>query len=145
VRYIFLSVGVLGLLAGWLGLVAKTSATDIQIVDAWVHETAEPRAVLHLRITSAGAKGDRLVRVSTSLAAKTAIFNQLGQKAEDLVIPAGSEWVMGADSPRIELIGLTRPLKAPETFDLLLGFERAGKVNLNVRVETPGAGQRAAR
>lgn len=140
-RYTFLVMGFLGLGAGWLALVAKTSPTEIQIQDAWVHETNGPRAVLHLRISSSGAKGDRLLRVSTALA-EIAIFNQLGQATEELVIPADSEWVMGAGVPRIELIGLTRTLKAPETFPLLLVFERTGKLRLNVRVEVLGGNQR---
>ena len=134
-RYVLLSIGLFGGLIGCPALVAKTSSADIQIKDAWVHETIGSRAVLHLRITSAGAKGDRLVRVSTNLAQKSVIFNQVGQRAESLRIPAGSEWVMGSDIPRIELIGLTRSLQAPETFGVLLVFERTGKVGLNVRVE----------
>ncbi len=140
-RYTLLAVACLGLGAGWLALVAPTSRTVIQIEDAWVHETNGPRAVLNLRITSAGAKGDRLLRVSTGLA-ETVIFNQLGQETEELAIPADAVWVMGADVPRIELIGLTRALKAPETFPLLLVFERTGKVRLEVRVYAPGGSQR---
>ena len=141
-RYFFFSVG---LLAGWLGSVAGAAPTDIQIVDAWVHETAGTQVVLHLTIRNVGVKGDRLVRVATSVAEKTVIFNQSGRQAGDLVIPGGSEWMIGTDVPRIELVGLTRSLKAPELFDLLLGFERAGKVRLTVRVVPAGVNQRAAK
>jgi copper(I)-binding protein len=113
----------------------NTSPTGIHIEDAWVEETNDRRAVLHLKIASTGAIADRLVRGSTELAERVAFFNQLGQASDDILIPADSNWVMGTDAPRIELIGLTQSLKAPGNFAVLLVFERAGKIGHNVRVE----------
>jgi copper(I)-binding protein len=135
VRYGVLVVGLLGLVAGWLRLASGGNSTDMQVMDAWVHETAAPQAVLHLMIVSTGMNSDRLVRVSTELAKRVEIFNQLGQASQDLVIPADSQWVMGTDVPRIELVQLTRSLKAPDTFPILFVFERAGKLYGRVRVE----------
>ena len=137
-RYGVLVVGLLGLVAGWLGLARGVSSTDIQIMDAWVQETTARRAVLHLMIGSNGVGSDRLVRISTELANRVVIFNQVGQASKDLVIPAGSKWVMGTDVPRIELEELTRSLKAPGTFPILFVFERAGKLYSQVRVEVAG-------
>jgi copper(I)-binding protein len=138
-RYGFFVVGLLGLVAGWLVLARGVSSTDIQIVDAWVQETTARQAVLHLMIGSNGVSSDRLVRISTELAKRVMIFNQLGEASKDLVIPADSNWVMGTDVPRIELVELTQSLKAPATFPILFVFERAGKLYSQVRVEVAGA------
>jgi copper(I)-binding protein len=133
VRCVFLSV-LLGLLAAWVGLGPKKSTAHIQIEDAWVHETTEPRAVLHLRIKSTGMRGDQFVRASTELAERVVIINQQGKETIGLGVPAGSTWVMEVDVPRVELVGLTRALKAGDTFGIQLVFERAGKIGHVVRV-----------
>ena len=138
-RYVAL-VLCFGVLAGaWFAATAKISRSDILIEDAWVVETNAGRAVLHLRITSNGSIGDRLVRGSTELAEHVAFFNQLGQASDDIVIPADSNWAMGNGAPRVELLGLVRPLRSPGNFVVLLVFAGAGKVWQNVRVEAhPG-------
>jgi copper(I)-binding protein len=134
-RYAVLVLGLLALVAGWLGLASGESSADIQVIDAWVQESTGPRAAVHLMIASTGMNSDRLVRVSTELATSVVIFDQQGQPTKDLVIPADSKWVMGTDVPRIELVELTRSLKAPSTFPILFVFERAGKLYRQVRVE----------
>jgi copper(I)-binding protein len=135
-RYVLLSA-LLGLLAVWLGLGPKSSAAHIQIEDAWVHETTEPRAVLHLRIKTTGTRGDQFVRASGELAHRIVIIDHQGKETRALSIPADSTWVMEADAPRVELVGLTRALKAGDTFGIQLVFERAGKIQHVVRVNGP--------
>jgi len=145
VRYTLLAIGLLGLLGSWLAIASQTSRPNIEIVDPWVYETTGPTAMLHATITNIGVKGDRLIRASAGLAASVAILNALGQQGDGFMIPADAEFVIGADVPRVELIGLTRSLKARDTFQLLLVFQRAGKARVNVRVEAvPGASPRAA-
>jgi copper(I)-binding protein len=90
---------------------------------------------LDLRIASSGIHSDRLVRISAELAKRVEIFDESGQASKDLVIPADSEWVLGTDAPRIELVQSKRTPKAPATFPILLVFERAGKLYSQVRVE----------
>ena len=70
------------------------------------------------------------------LAERAAFFNKVGDESMHITVPAGSHWVMGAGAPRIELIGLAGPLTPPESFAILLVFERAGKISSNVRIET---------
>ena len=125
----------IGICSSWLGFASGVSSSDIQIIDAWVYESAGPRAVLHLKIASGGMNSDRLVRISTELAKRVEIFNEWGRASKDLVIPADSEWVLGIDAPRIELVQLKRTPKAPATFPILFVFERAGKLYGQVRVE----------
>jgi copper(I)-binding protein len=137
VRCGFAVGGLAAVVATWLGVMAKTSRTDIQIEDAWVQETNGWRAALHLKIVSTGRVADRIVRGSTLLAKRVAFFDQFGQPSKELLIPADSSWVLGDGTPRVELVGLTRPIKSPSSFAVLFVFGTAGKIWHTVRVEPP--------
>jgi len=134
-RYAFAAGGIAAVAAAWLGVMAHSSRTDVQIEDAWVQETSEWRTVLHLKIVSTGRVADRIVRGSTPFAKRVAFIDQFGQPSKELLIPADSHWVLGSGTPRVELIGLTRPVKFPSSFALLLVFNNAGKMWRTVRVE----------
>jgi copper(I)-binding protein len=136
VRYIFASVGLVLLAAAWFGVATTTSDTGIQVEDVWVEETDARRVVLQLKITSTGRVADRIVRVSTDgLAGGVAFFDSFGQPTEEIRIPADSHWILGNGAPRVELVGLTRPLKPHDNFPVMLVFKSAGKFLCNARVE----------
>ena len=134
-RYSLAMGGLAALAVAWLGVLAKTSGTEIQIEDAWVEETNEWRAVLHLKIVSTGRVADRIVRASTLFAKRVAFFDQFDQQSKELLIPADSHWVLGDGAPRVELIGLKQPITSSNSFPVLLVFNTAGKIWRNVRVE----------
>jgi len=134
-RFGFVVWGLAAVIAAWLGVMTNTSRGDIQIEDAWVQETNEWRATLHLKIVSTGKIADRIVRGSTQLAKRVAFVDQFGQPSKELFIPADSNWMIGDSAPRVELVGLTRPIKSPSSFYVLLVFSTAGKIWHNVRVE----------
>lgn len=116
----------------------ETQWENIKIVNPWVHETDGTRAVLHVTIANMAARADRLVRASTPIAARVAIWDQLGNDKSGLTIPGRAEFVIGTIVgyvPRIELIGLTAALRANTSFKLLLVFEQAGKISVDVAVE----------
>jgi copper(I)-binding protein len=134
-RSTLLVAGLLGLLAGWLALGPNSARTHVEIADPWVEEGRGPQAVLHVKITNTGVWGDRLLRISTRRAEKVSILDRQGKEGAGLWVPADSELVIGTGTPRIELIGLTKPLIANEALDLLFVFEQAGKMSVNVAVE----------
>jgi copper(I)-binding protein len=76
------------------------------------------------------------MRASTPIAAKVTIWNEEAKEGRGLRIPVGAEFVIGGDFPRIELIGLTESLRAHTSFKLLLVFEKAGKISVDVVVES---------
>jgi len=124
------------LVAVWFGIASTTNRTGIQVEDVWVEATNARQVVLQLKITSTGMVADRIVRVSTDgLAAGVAFFDAYGQPSEEIRIPADSHWIMGNGAPRVELVGLTRPLKPHDNFLVMLVFRRAGKIVCNARVE----------
>lgn len=130
-RYLIVVVSLIGLISAAPVTVHK----NIKIERPWVHATNGSRAVLHITIANTHGKADRLVRVSTPVAAKVAIFDQVGAEGGGLQIPGRAEFVLGSDFPRIELNELTKTLQASTSFDLLLVFDQAGKVGISVLVE----------
>jgi copper(I)-binding protein len=116
----------------------ETQQKNIRIVSPWVTETSETRAVLHMTIANLAGRTDRLVRAKTPVTAKVAIWDQAGNEGRGLSIPGRAEFVMGTiigNVPRIELIGLTRALHAHSSFKLMLVFEHAGEIIIDVSVE----------
>jgi copper(I)-binding protein len=116
----------------------ETVRKHIRIAKAWVRETSEWRTPLHVTIANTGDRADRLVRVATTVAKRVALSDQEGRETAGLTIPGSAEFIIGAGLPRIELVGLKRRLQPHERFHLLLVFEQAGKVRIDVSVE-PGA------
>lgn len=139
-RYaLLLLLGVLGLLPvpGSRAAADETVQKHIRIVKPWVHETREWRTLLNVTIINTGDRADRLLRVVTRVAKRVEISNPEGKEGAGLTIPGSAEFVMGSSSnaPRIELVGLRKPLHAYERFDLLLVFAQAGEVRVAVLVE----------
>jgi periplasmic copper chaperone A len=56
---------------------------------------------------------------------------------ESLPIPADTTVELNADQPHILLVGLTEPLDGYQYFPLMLTFERAGQMEIDVYVEEP--------
>jgi copper(I)-binding protein len=134
-RYLIILVSLVGLLAA----APETVRNNIKIANPRVQETNGPRAVLHVTIANMEGRADRLVRASTPVAESVAIWDQLGKQGSGLRIPGRAEFVIGSDLPRIELIGLTKSLSADASFHLLLVFEQAGKISVDVLVKSASA------
>jgi periplasmic copper chaperone A len=124
-------VGLVGLVAAAPEVVSK----NITITNAWVHETSGSSAVLHVVIANTDRRADRLVRASTPMASKVAIWNQLGKQSGGFSIPGGADFVIGDGFPRVELLGLSEALRTQSRFRMLLVFEQAGKITIDVAVE----------
>jgi copper(I)-binding protein len=131
-----LALLLLPLPAGSQATTRETIHKHIRIAKAWVRETDEWRTALHVTIANTGDRADRLVRVATSIAKRVVISDQEGREADGLSIPGSAELVIGSGQPRIELVGLKRRLQAQERFILLLVFDQAGKISVDVEVET---------
>ncbi len=130
-QYITAFVALIFLLAA----MPESVSSNIQIADPWVRETSEPHALLHVRIANTDRRADRLLRASTPIAKKVAIWDEQGKQNGGFRIPGRAEFVLGGDFPRIELIGLTGALHASGSFHLLLVFEQAGKMTVDVAVQ----------
>jgi copper(I)-binding protein len=140
----------LALLGVWLAASSLTVSAHemrlkaLNIVHPFVFETEQSEAALHVRIKNTGSASERLLGASTPLASKVSIVDDAGRAAGGLVIPARGELSLKSASPRIVLSGLAKPLRAYDSFNLTLVFEKAGPVKVEVVVEEkadpPGAG-----
>jgi copper(I)-binding protein len=107
----------------------------LKIIHPWVYETEAKEITLQLKIRNAGKSGERLMRATSPLAASTTIVDAQGAIANGLAIPGGGELVLRSDGSHILLSGLTKPLRAYDSFGLTLVFEKAGEVKVQVMVE----------
>ncbi len=119
---------------------------DLVIESPWSREmppVAETGAVWFL-VENRGA-ADRIVSADSPIAAETELH---AHEVEDGVVkmrrlasvevPAGSETAFAPGGRHVMLIGLEEPLVAGESFAMTVRFERAGAVEVRVRVRTSG-------
>ena len=108
----------------------------------------QPSGGAYMTLENRGGAGDRLLEVSSPVAASTQIhtmrmegdvmrMREVG--ALDLAPSAKVEMKPGAGY-HIMLIGLKQPLQAGDKFPMTLHFEKAGKVEVSVTVDSKEAG-----
>lgn len=114
----------------------------LEIVHPWCIETEDTGkpVVVSMTIKNAGSKPDKLLRASTSSAAKTELRAGVPPDAEGDVIaaiPVGGRGTVNLKrgGPHILLSGVKKPLSPYDSFLMTLTFERAGKVEVEVMVE----------
>lgn len=130
-------------------LSAPVYAGTIQITDAEAElEHGGTTADVFLNIKNMGVVADRLYAVKSSVAGEV-LFSSLGEAAERQAesrgedipraiayeVRAGQEFRLHHDGPHISLRQLTQPLHAGDLFTLILFFEQAGPIQVEVEVE----------
>ena len=124
----------------------EEKSADITIKHPWSRPAPQGRnGVIYLDIANGGTVEDRLIAVSTPLAAKVEFHRSTMQdgihrmeKVESIAIPAGGEAMLAPGGLHIMLVGLTFMLMAEETFPVTFTFEHAGDITTGVSVETRG-------
>ena len=105
-------------------------------------------AAYFVALENTGAQPDKLVRASTPVAASVEMHTMsvdaqgvMRMREVDgiALAPKQSVRMRPGMGDHLMLIGLKRPLKEGETFAMTLQFERAGKVEVKVVVQTPRA------
>lgn len=93
-------------------------------------------------VTNSGSTDDRLVAASSDIAAASEIHEMtmtdgammMAPLEDGLAIPAGETVTLEPGGYHIMFIGLTRDLKAGESFTLELDFETAGPIEVTVPI-----------
>lgn len=134
--------------SGAVGQVGPISVLDAEfrfsppIVGDEVYDAGDT-APLSVTIVNNGPTADRLIRLSSPAAAAGVVV------ADGLVIPGGATLTAGQtgvssievpfeeDAGLLALTGLREPLRSGLTYPVVLGFERAGDLVLDVPVATP--------
>jgi hypothetical protein len=100
-------------------------------------------APLHLTIVNSGETPDRLVRVSSPIAASGIVMGPTTVPANGSLTAGQVGPVAGIESAQedeavIGLVELSTPIRSGLTYPVVFGFERAGDVVIPVPVDTPG-------
>jgi copper(I)-binding protein len=122
---------------------------SLEIVQPWARATAStaPAGGGFLKITNTGKAADRLVSVSSPVAAQSQIHEmkmdgdvmRMRELEHGLEIPAGGTVTLAPGGFHIMLMGLKGPLKQGTKVPLTLVFEKAGKIDVEMDVQAMGA------
>jgi copper(I)-binding protein len=107
----------------------------LKIVHPWVSETEEQQAALHLKIRNMSDQPERLLGATSAIADRVSLLDVHGKETTGLPIAVRGEVSLPSSGPQIVLRGLKKPLRAYDSFDVVLVFRHAGKVTIEVLVE----------
>ena len=123
----------------------------LEIVHPWTPEVGEGVAdvSVYMTIKNGSGKTERLIRAEGPLAEKIDLVdlrNSAGMQPSSpvagLEIPPHGKLELSSSGPYVLLHQFKRRLNAYDTFNLILVFEKAGKVPIEVTVEEVETGQR---
>jgi copper(I)-binding protein len=124
-------------------------AGSLQVSGAWARATPKGAQVGggYLKITNNGTTPDRLVGGSSSVAGKFEVHAtsmsggvaRMRELANGLEIRPGETVELKPGGNHVMFVGLKQPLERGKPFAATLQFEKAGKVEVEFRVEPIGA------
>jgi periplasmic copper chaperone A len=125
---------------------AGAQTGQLTVGNAWARATPGESTVGAAYITIQSPNADRLVAASTPVAKKaelhTMSMSGMVMKMRPVAgidIPANHPVTLAPGGLHIMLEGLTKPLRAGQSFPLTLTFDKAGTRTVNVAVEKVGA------
>ena len=145
-RYLMIALLVI---VGACGSAQAQSSLDgsIQIVSPWARATVPgiPGGAF-LTIVNKGTADDRLVSVSAAVAEMAELHKTENDNGvmkmtpiSSIVVKAGQKVALAPGGYHIMLMHLKAPLKEGESFPLTLTFDKAGKIEVMVKVGKAGA------
>lgn len=123
-------------------------AGDLVVETPWARATISvaKTAAAYLTIKNGGSAPDRLVGARSDVAKKTGIHRSLKEggimkmrPVQALDVPAGGTVMLRPGGYHIMFMGLKAPFKMGHKFPLTLVFEKAGEIEVTVKVMKAGA------
>ena len=117
---------------------------DLVVSEPWARATIglAKAGAAYFTVTNNGMVADRLVAVDTSAAARSALHGHTMdggvmrmRPVEAIELAPGAPVVLRPGGLHVMLMGLKAPLKEGERFPLVLIFEKAGRLEVEVRIE----------
>lgn len=124
------------------------SVGDLKIDHPWARATpgAITTGAAYLAVTAQGQSPDRLIAAETPRAAKAELHTMMMdgdimkmRQVSAVEINPGEPTLLRPGGLHIMLIGLKAPLREKDSFPMTLTFEKAGKVEVQIVVESAGA------
>jgi periplasmic copper chaperone A len=119
---------------------------SLQVTDVWARDTVGSTDNAAVFMTVASPSPDRLVGASSPAANTTDLMTMAGGSGamemkylESIDVPADKPVSLNPRGLHVWLTGLTQPLKAGQSFPLMLEFEKAGRHEVVVSVIAPAA------
>jgi copper(I)-binding protein len=108
----------------------------LEIVHPWTPATAKDAvsARVYMTVRNGSGRPDRLVSASTPRAGKVE-FRAGGKGVPGVAVAKDAELGFYGDGPSLVLSGLKQPLFAYDDFEMILVFEKAGRIPVVVMVE----------
>jgi copper(I)-binding protein len=117
----------------------------LEIVHPWTTAMREERVVnvtVYMKLKNQGRAPERLLGATSPHADKVELIEpkvvdgvKLPTASQAFIIPARGELVLGPDGPRLLLSGFKKRLDAYDSFELILVFEKIGRMVVEVMVE----------
>ena len=127
-------------------LAACQQPASLEVTDAWTRDSIGSTANAAVFMTISSGIADRLIGASTPVAKTTDLMTMAGGNGamgmhylKAIDIPAAAPVSLNAGGLHIWLADLNEPLKAGQTFPLVLEFENAGERRVIVSVVEPAA------
>lgn len=138
----------------WAGPVLAHDAKvgDLVIMEPWARATIGQveTGAAYLTVINHGAAGDRLLAVSTPVAAKAQLHSNVMDDGvmkmrhiEAIDIEAKASTALEPGGFHVMMMGVKSPLKEGDAFPMTLTFETAGSVDVEVHVQGIAAMQPA--
>jgi len=130
----------------FVGRTATAQTGSVEVRDAWARATAGKAEIGAIYLTIESPVDDRLTGLSTPIASLAQLHTMTMEggimkmtRLPALDLPAGKPVKIEPGGTHIMLIGLTDKLSPGQSFPLTLLFEKAGKREVTVNVESVGA------
>jgi periplasmic copper chaperone A len=122
---------------------ARITTGSLDVRNAWARPAAEgDNGAIYFVIENGTAQDDVLLSGRTDLASAVELHESKMEgdhmsmhQQDEVVLPAGEAVEFSPGGLHIMLVGLTRELKAGETFDITLVFKQAGEKIVSVSVK----------
>ena len=125
---------------------AAAETTGLEVTGAWARATPGGSTIGAAYLTITSPTADRLTGAATPIAKKAELHTMSMEgnvmkmrPVASIDIPAGQPVALKPGGYHIMLTGLSRPLRAGQSFALTLTFEKAGQREVTVAVENTAA------
>jgi len=147
-KHLLAAVAVLISLAAPAAMAEDYKIGSLTVSTPWARDTAgmKKSGAAFVTITNGGAQADRLTAIEGGIAKKIHLHETrmvdgiMKMRALDsLEVPVGGKLILEPGSAHVMFMGLGKPLKKGDTFPLTLVFEKAGSLDIMVKVMKVGA------
>jgi copper(I)-binding protein len=129
-----------------LAVTACTQPAPVQVQDVWTRDTVGNTANAAVFMTISSETPDRLLSAKAAIANKTDLMTMAGangamamEYVKGIEIPANTPVTLNPSGLHVWLADLKQPLKAGQSFPLVLQFEKSGQREVTVKVIAPTA------